>query len=99
MIGRLRFGVIGVATFAMLALPLMPADASAQTAGRFRVMVTNLKPEQDADDDFGKDLAKELRKLINELPTHQPVYEDEIKDGASVGLDDCDWSPSRTANC
>ena len=82
MISRLRFGVIGVGLTALLALPLLPAEVSAQAAARYRVMVTNLVPMDDADDDFGKDLAKELRELINELPTHQPVDEDEIKDGA-----------------
>ncbi|MGI9626883.1 MAG: tetratricopeptide repeat protein [Longimicrobiales bacterium] len=78
---RLRFGVLGAATAALLALTFAPTEAFAQSA-RFRVMVTNLSPADGANDDFGKDLAKELRKLINELPTHQPVDEDEIKDGA-----------------
>lgn len=82
MISRLRLGVAGVSLAALLALPLFPSDASAQASSRFRVMVTNLMPGEDTDDDFGKDLAKELRKLINELPTHQPVDEDDIKDGA-----------------
>ena len=67
---------------ALLALPLFPSEVSAQAASRFRVMVTNLMPGEDTDDDFGKDLAKELRELINELPTHQPVSWNEIKDGA-----------------
>ena len=82
MISRIRLGVAGVSLAALLALPLFPSEASAQAGSRFRVMVTNLMPGEDTDDDFGKDLAKELRELINELPTHQPVDEDDIKDGA-----------------
>lgn len=76
-----RFGTAGAGALALLAGSL-PADAGAQTTERYRVMVTNLKPAEGSDDDFGKDLAKELRKLINEYPTHQPVDEDEIKDKA-----------------
>ena len=82
MTSRLRFGVLGATALALVATPLLPQEASAQAASRFRVMVTNLMPAEGADDDFGKDLAKELRKLINELPTHQPVEEKEIKDEA-----------------
>ncbi len=59
-----------------------PERADAQASERFRVMVTNLVPKDDADDDFGKDLAKELRELINEFATHQPVDEDDVEDAA-----------------
>ncbi len=76
----LRSGVVGAGVLALLPGSILPAQANAQAAERFRVMVTNLMPGEDTDDDFGKDLAKELRKLINELPTHEPVEEDEIKD-------------------
>lgn len=82
MISRLRYGVVGAAIAALLASPLFPAEASAQAASRYRVMVTDLVPTGNANDDFGKDLAEELRDLINELPTHQPVDRDEIEDGA-----------------
>lgn len=88
----LRFGVAGAGVFVLLGGLLTPG-AGAQVAERYRVMVTNLVPMADADDDFGKDLAKELRKLINEFPTHQPVDEDEIKDKAKdfdLDLDELD---------
>jgi tetratricopeptide (TPR) repeat protein len=61
---------------------MLAARANAQVASRFRVMVTNLQPMNDADDDFGKDLAKALRELINQFQTHQPVEEKEIRDAA-----------------
>lgn len=77
----LRFGVAGAGAFALLGI-LLPSGAGAQATERYRVMVTNLVPIDDADDDFGKDLAKSLRKLINEFPTHQPVDEGDIKDMA-----------------
>lgn len=88
----LRFGVAGAGVFVLLGGLLTPG-AGAQVAERYRVMVTNLVPMADADDDFGKDLAKELRKLINQFPTHQPVEEDEIKDKArdfDLDLDELD---------
>jgi len=88
----LRFGVAGAGVFVLLGGLLTPG-AGAQVAERYRVMVTNLVPMADADDDFGKDLAKELRKLINQFPTHQPVEEDEIKDKAKdfdLDLDELD---------
>lgn len=82
-----RFGIAGAGALVLLGGSL-PAETLAQTAERYRVMVTNLMPGEDSDDDFGKDLAKELRKLINEYPTHQPVEEKEIKDKAKeYGLD------------
>lgn len=88
----LRFGAAGAGAFVLLG-GLQPSGAGAQVAQRYRVMVTNLMPMADADDDFGKDLAKALRKLINEFPTHQPVDEDEIKDKAKqfdLDLDELD---------
>lgn len=82
-----RFGIAGAGALVLLGWSL-PAETRAQATERYRVMVTNLKPGEDSDDDFGKDLAKELRKLINEYPTHQPVEEGEIKDKAKdYGLD------------
>lgn len=80
MSSRLQIGLVAAALVAMVG-SLAPVEASAQAAGRYRVMVTNLSP-QDARDNFGKDLAKELRKLINQLPTHMPVEEKEIKNAA-----------------
>ena len=78
----LRIGVVGAGVLALLGAPFLSARASAQVSERFRVMVTNLRPMNDADDDFGKDMAKALRDLINQFPTHQPVEEKEIRDAA-----------------
>ncbi len=60
----------------------MTAHAGAQVAERARVMVTNLRPIDDANKNFGRDLAKELRELINQSPRHQPVEEREVRDMA-----------------
>ncbi|MCY4399593.1 MAG: hypothetical protein OXE96_09685 [Gemmatimonadetes bacterium] len=78
----LRIGIVATGALALLFGPMLAARADAQVATRFRVMVTNLVPLNDANDDFGKDLAKALRELINQFQTHQPVDEDEIRDAA-----------------
>lgn len=78
----LRIGIVATGALVLLLGPLLPAPASAQVSERFRVMVTNLMPLNDANDDFGKDLAKELRDLINQFGTHQPIDEKEIRDAA-----------------
>ena len=78
----LRIGIVATGALVLLFGPLLLAPASAQVSERFRVMVTNLMPLNDANDDFGKDLAKELRDLINQFGTHQPIDEREIRDAA-----------------
>lgn len=78
----LRIGIVAAGALVLLFGPLLSAPASAQVSERFRVMVTNLMPLNDANDDFGKDLAKELRELINQFGTHQPIDEREIRDAA-----------------
>jgi len=78
----LRIGIVATGALVLLFGPLLSAPASAQVSERFRVMVTNLMPLNDANDDFGKDLAKELRDLINQFGTHQPIDEREIRDAA-----------------
>ena len=79
---RLRNGIVGLGLLAMVGSPFLAEAAMAQATERFRVMVTNLKPIDDANKRFGRDLAKELRDLINELATHQPVNEDEVRDAS-----------------
>lgn len=79
---RLRIGTLGLGLLAAAGSPLLAARAVAQVAERARVMVTNLKPLDDANKRFGRDLAKELRELINQLPRHQPVEEREVRDAA-----------------
>ncbi len=78
----LRIGTVGAGLLAMLGSPLLAERASAQATERYRVLVTNLQPINDANKNFGRDLAEELRDLINQLPTYQPVDEDEVKDAA-----------------
>lgn len=77
----LRIGIVGAGALAVMLAPLLPAPASGQVERR-KVMVVNLLPMEDADDDFGKDLAKALRELINGIATHQAVDEREIRDAA-----------------
>ena len=89
----LRIGIVATGALALLFAPMLAARANAQVAQRFRVMVTNLMPMNDADDDFGKDLAKALRELINQFQTHQPVEEKEIRDAAKdydIDMEDLD---------
>ena len=78
----LRIGIVVTGALALLFGPMLAARANAQVSERYRVMVTNLVPLNDADDDFGKDLAEALRDLINQFPTHQPVDEKDIRDAA-----------------
>ena len=77
----LRIGIVGAGALAVMLGPLLSTATSAQE-GRRKVLVANLLPREDADDDFGKDLAKALRELIDELATHQAVEEKEISNTA-----------------
>lgn len=89
----LRIGTVTTGALVLLFGPLLSAPAHGQVAERYRVMVTNLMPLNDADDDFGKDLAEELRDLINQFATHQPVDEKEIRDAADrfdIDMEDLD---------
>lgn len=79
---RLRIGILGLGSLALAGSPLLAARTGAQVLERARVMVTNLKPLDDANKGFGRDLAKELRDLINQSPRHQPVEEKEVRDAA-----------------
>lgn len=81
--GRMHRGIkaalMGLLTVTVLGFGVAELQAQDVT-GRFQVLVYNLEPMQDADDDFGKDVAKELRDLIDNLATHTPVEEKELKD-------------------
>jgi tetratricopeptide (TPR) repeat protein len=82
MLDRLKLGAIVTAMGLLMAAPLAsPAHQAAgqDVTGRFRVLVPNFEPLNDARDKYGKETAKELRKLINDLATHQPVDEKELK--------------------
>ena len=94
---RLRIGILGLGLLALAGGPLPTAHAGAQVAERARVMVTNLKPIDDANKNFGRDLAKELRELINQSPRHQPVEEGEVRDATKqydIEYDELDCTQS-----
>lgn len=72
------FLAVGLAAGSLLA---HATPASAQTAGRFRILIpTKLERVGDVKDKFGKDVSKELRKLVDDMNTHQSVKEKELKD-------------------
>lgn len=79
--GRLRLGLLTLATVALAAIPFKPQLLVAQEASaRFRVLVPDVPPAGNESRKFGERLADELRDLINDMATHQPVEEREIKD-------------------
>jgi len=79
--GRLRLGLLAVVSAALAAISIQPQNLVAQEASaRFRVLVPDVPPQNDASKKFGERLADELRDLINDMATHQPVEEGEIKD-------------------
>ncbi len=77
----------------LLMVPFVHHEAEAQAGGRMRVLVADLTPTGEAEDDFGRDLSEELRELIN-LDTHVAMSDDEIDDAADEY--DMDW---RDLNC
>ncbi len=81
MVFRSTFPRLGTASLAaFLLLPSASASAQQEVQGRFRIMIPDLFPGEDAGRGFGEDVAEELRDLINELPTHEPVERNEIRD-------------------
>ncbi len=77
MVGRLRtlFSLLAVVSL------LVPGLLQAQQANqRYRVLVPDFQPMEDADDDLGKDAAEKLRELLEASVTHQPIEKDEIED-------------------
>ena len=89
---RLRMNV-AVMVAVLLMVPFVQQEAEAQVAGRMRVLVADLTPAGEAEDDFGRDLSEELRELID-LDTHVAMSDDEIDDAADEY--DMDW---RDLNC
>jgi len=78
--GQLRLGLLALVTAILTAIPLHPQTLSGQEASaRFRVMVPEIQPLDNADKKFGERLADQLRDLINEMTTHQPIEEKELK--------------------
>ena len=89
---NLRINVAWMAAL-LLMVPFVHQEAEAQAGGRMRVLVADLTPTGDAEDDFGRDLSDELRELID-LDTHVAMSDDEIDDAADEY--DMDW---RDLNC
>ena len=82
-----RFQIVCMAAL----LVVMPAWAAAQDGtpqqlARFRVLIPDLEPLEDADRGFGRDVAKALRELIGSMATHHAIERDDIRDS----LDDVD---------
>ena len=71
-----------------VAMPMWAAaqDGASQQLARFRVLIPDLEPLEDADRNFGRDVAKALRELIGSMATHQSIDRDDIRDS----LDDVD---------
>jgi len=78
-IKHLRPLVALLAVTLMAALPAGQAEAQ-ETGSRYRVLVPNLTPQNDADEDFGEDVADRLRDLIDDMPTHAPIGERDLRD-------------------
>ena len=73
---KVKFGFILLAA----ALVVVPATTvQAQDMGRFRVLIPNFEPLEDANKKFGEKAAEELRDLINTLATHQSIEKKEIE--------------------
>ncbi len=71
-----------MAAIAVAGGPFLASSAEAQAGEPLTVMVTNLRPLEDADKDFGRDLAKELRDLIRATPGYEPLDEKVVRDAA-----------------
>jgi len=71
-----------------VAMPAWAAaqDGASQQLARFRVLIPDLEPLEEADRGFGRDVAKALRELISSMATHQAIERDDIRDS----LDDVD---------
>ena len=73
---RVKFAFMMLAA-AFVAVPATTAQA--QEMGRFRVLIPNFEPLEEANKKFGEKAAEELRDLINTLATHQSIEKKEIE--------------------
>ena len=78
-IRHLRTGLAVCAVLLVSSL-FLPSMAEAQ-GGRLRILVANLTPEDETDEDFGEDLSDELRDLLD-LDTHVAMSERETDNAA-----------------
>lgn len=78
--GRPWLGLLAFATAGLAAISIPTSDLSGQeVSDRFRVMVVEIQPQDNSDDDFGKDLAEELRDLIDDMERNQAIGDRELK--------------------
>jgi len=72
--------ISGMMVLALFASALFaPSEVQAQD-GRSRVLIPDLFPGEDTDDNFGEDVAEELRELMDEQVRFVAVEKDEIED-------------------
>src|SRR6056297_3322528 len=90
--------ISGVTVLALLAAALFtPSDVLAQD-GSSRVLIPDLFPAEDTDDNFGQDVAEELRDLMDEQVRFVSVEKDEIEDildEFDMDMDELDCVSSR----
>jgi tetratricopeptide (TPR) repeat protein len=73
-------------------------DQKQQAQGRFRVLIPNFQPLENANDDFGKKTAQDLRDLMNGLLTHEPVAKDDLEKALKqykIKMEDLDCPKTR----
>ncbi len=75
-------GLLALTAIAVAGVPFLAERAHAQNAEPLAVMVTNLRPLEDANKRFGRNLAKELRDLIKATPGYEPLDEKVVRDAA-----------------
>ena len=87
MIPTSRFQIACMAAlFAVMPAWAGAQDGTPQQLARFRVLIPDVEPLEDADRGFGREVAKALRELIGSMATHQVIERDDIRDS----LDDVD---------
>ena len=78
--GRPWLRLIACFTVGLAAIPLQTHELSGQeVSDRFRVMVVEIQPQDNADKKFGEKLAEELRDLINDMERNQPIGDRDLK--------------------
>ncbi|MEQ9401183.1 MAG: tetratricopeptide repeat protein [Longimicrobiales bacterium] len=76
MVGRLKLAC----SLMVAAAVIVPAASLDAQEGRYRILIPDFYPTNDANKGFGEKAAEELRELMSTLLTHEAIEEDEIKD-------------------
>lgn len=79
MYGRTRLTVVSLILATLLAVPAGLAAQGQEVGGRMRVLVPNLWPQDDADNDFGEHVADDLRDLLDDFETHRSIDKKEVR--------------------